>query len=74
MAHRVAPQAASDLTYNSETVHMGTLEELPLAMCVLPYLEKNSRQTDVGYRHDPSFLQTTKEVHGAGCRRGQTRR
>jgi len=27
-------------------------------MCVLPYLEKNSRQTDVSYRHDPSFLES----------------
>jgi len=43
-------------------------------MCVLPYLEKNSRQTDVSYRHDPSFLQTTKEVHGAGYLRGEARR
>jgi hypothetical protein len=30
--------------------------------------------TDVSYRHDFSFLQTTKEVHGVGYLRGETRR
>jgi len=38
------------------------------------YPEKHSRQTDIIYLHDPSFLQTAKGVHGTGCLGGQTRR
>src|SRR5216684_4851634 len=41
---------------------------------ICAYPEKRSRQTDIIYLHDPSFLQTAKKVYGAGHLRSQTRR
>jgi hypothetical protein len=35
--------------------------------------ECKEREHSVAYLHDPTFVQTAKEVHGAGCLGGQTR-